>query len=66
MSPGGVHTEKHRVLFGRCSAQFIGHGAWVQLVDTSAYNPLLIAADLDKIAVQIPWLGRKHLRLLFR
>jgi len=29
-----------------------------------AHNPLLIAADFDKMAVLIPWISRKHLRLL--
>ena len=30
-----------------------------------AHNPLLIAADFDKIDIPIPWLGQKRLRLIF-
>ena len=30
-----------------------------------AHNPLLLAAGLHKKDIPIPWLGRKHLRLLF-
>lgn len=30
-----------------------------------AHNPLLLAADFDKTDVAIPWLGKKHLHLVF-
>jgi len=30
-----------------------------------AHNPLLLAAGFDKIDLPIPWLGKKHLRLVF-
>ena len=30
-----------------------------------AHNPLLIAADFDKINIPIPWLGGKRLQLIF-
>lgn len=31
-----------------------------------AHNPLLIAADFDKVDIPIPWLGGKRLRLILR
>jgi hypothetical protein len=37
---------------------------WVQF-QKRAHNPLLIAADFDKIDTRIPWLGNKRLHLLF-
>ena len=30
-----------------------------------SHNPLLIAADFDKIDIPIPWLGQKRLQLIF-
>lgn len=30
-----------------------------------SHNPLLIAADFDKVNIKIPWLGRKRLHLIF-
>ena len=30
-----------------------------------AHNPLLVAADFDKVAPCVPWLGGKRLRLIF-
>lgn len=30
-----------------------------------AHNPLLIAADFDKIDIKVPWLGGKRLRFIF-
>jgi len=30
-----------------------------------AHNPLLLAAGFDRTDVPVPWLGRKHLQLVF-
>lgn len=65
----GYETAKSRHLF----RDFINATATIRLTDKNiqvtfakrAHNPLLLAADLDKIEVAVPWLGKRRLKLAF-
>jgi len=65
----GYQTTKSRHLF----RDFVDATAQITIVEKEilvrfqkrAHNPLLIAADFDKTAAVIPWLGGKRLRLIF-
>ena len=65
----GYETAKARHLF----RDFIGSAAAVTLTATDlevrfqkrAHNPLLLAAEFDRIDVRVPWLGHKRLRFIF-
>lgn len=65
----GYERAKSRSLF----EHFVNASASVAIGDRfidvrfqkRAHNPLLLAARFDKTDVPVPWLGNKHLRLLF-
>jgi hypothetical protein len=65
----GYEKAKARHLF----RDFIGSAAAVTLTATDlevrfqkrAHNPLLLAAEFDRIDVRVPWLGHKRLRFIF-
>ena len=65
----GYQTTKSRHLF----RDFVDATAQITIAEKEilvrfqkrAHNPLLIAADFDKTAPVIPWLGGKRLRLIF-
>jgi len=65
----GYQTTKSRHLF----RDFVDATAQISITENEilvrfpkrAHNPLLIAADFDKTAAVIPWLGGKRLRLIF-
>jgi hypothetical protein len=65
----GYETAKSRHLF----RDFINAPATIRLTDKNlqvtfakrAHNPLLLAADLDKTEVAVPWLGNRRLKLAF-
>ena len=65
----GYQKAKSRHLF----RDFVDATAQITIVEKEilvrfqkrAHNPLLIAADFDKTAPAIPWLGGKRLRLIF-
>ncbi len=65
----GYQTTKSRHLF----RDFVDATAQITIAEKEilvrfqkrAHNPLLIAADFDKTATVIPWLGGKRLRLIF-
>ena len=65
----GYEVAKSRHLF----RDFIDASAAVTIDERSvevrfqrrAHNPLLTAAGFDKTNVEVPWLGRKQLRLAF-
>jgi transposase-like protein len=65
----GYQSVTSRHLF----RDFIEATAHISILETEivvqfqkrAHNPLLLAAGLHKKDIPIPWLGRKHLRLLF-
>lgn len=65
----GYQSATSRHLF----RDFVEATAQISILETEivvqfqkrAHNPLLLAAGLHKKDIPIPWLGRKHLRLLF-
>ena len=65
----GYETAKARHLF----RDFIEAAAGVTMTATDlevrfqkrAHNPLLLAAEFDRIDVRVPWLGHKRLRFIF-
>src|SRR6516162_9346229 len=65
----GYEKAKARHMF----RDFIGSAAAVTLTATDlevrfqkrAHNPLLLAAEFDRIDVRVPWLGHKRLRFIF-
>ena len=65
----GYQTTKSRHFF----RDFVDATAQISITEKEilvrfqkrAHNPLLIAADFDKTAPVIPWLGGKRLRLIF-
>jgi len=65
----GYETAKSRHIF----RDFIHASATVHIdsahvlvrFQKRAHNPLLVSADFHKTDIPIPWLGNKHLRLLF-
>jgi hypothetical protein len=65
----GYQTAKSRHLFQDfvdATAQIsIGEEEILIRFQKRAHNPLLVAAELHKIAPRVPWLGRKRLRLIF-
>jgi len=65
----GYETSKSRHLFRDfvdATAQIIITEDEIQVqFQKRARNPLLLAADFDKTACVVPWLGKKRLRLIF-
>jgi hypothetical protein len=65
----GYETAKSRHLF----RDFVDAAATVMLTESEvlvrfqkrAHNPLLLAAGFDRTDIPVPWLGRKHLQLVF-
>jgi hypothetical protein len=65
----GYEVAKSRHLFqdfidATATIEIDQRDIWVQF-QKRAHNPLLIAADFDKIDTRIPWLGNKRLHFLF-